>query len=287
MPSYRCQFVKPSADQMLRARRAAAAADARVKPNKSGAARSESSARLVASAAAKSKRVTRALHDGSDEAEAPATKPRRAKTTGEGEDKGTRSGLHTEEVDVRDPVSMTKLCVAARLSAGLPLCCRAHPDLFLFFFFSLSLALSSYRAMKSVPTADRLVTKRSHVHGWGLFVKLPVPRHDMIVEYMGETIRGTVSDLRERLYDEQQVGSCYLFRLGSDEIVDATKIGSMARFINHSCLPNAYAKVNAALHAPGSLLPLSSRRCLSAGCGARERTEEDRVLCAAGFSSGR
>jgi SET domain-containing protein len=38
------------------------------------------------------------------------------------------------------------------------------------------------------------------------------------------------------------VGSCYLFRLGRQEIVDATVRGGMARFINHSCEPNAYAK---------------------------------------------
>ena len=65
----------------------------------------------------------------------------------------------------------------------------------------------------------------------------------MIIEYMGETVRGPVADLRERLYEEQQVGSCYLFRLDKEEIVDATRRGSMARFINHSCAPNAYAKV--------------------------------------------
>ena len=99
--------------------------------------------------------------------------------------------------------------------------------------------------MKSVPTSERLVAKRSHVHGWGLFVKLPVVRNDMIVEYMGETVRGPVADLRERLYEEQRVGSCYLFRLDRSEIVDATRKGGMARFINHSCAPNAYAKVTA------------------------------------------
>ena len=55
-------------------------------------------------------------------------------------------------------------------------------------------------------------------------------------------VRGVVADLRERQYEEE-IGSCYLFRLDRTEIVDATKRGSMARFINHSCAPNAYAKV--------------------------------------------
>ncbi len=97
--------------------------------------------------------------------------------------------------------------------------------------------------MKSVPTSERVVAKRSHVHGWGLFLRVPVGKNEMIVEYVGETVRGPVADLRERLYEEQQVGSCYLFRLDRQEIVDATRKGGIARFINHSCAPNAYAKV--------------------------------------------
>jgi SET domain-containing protein len=32
-------------------------------------------------------------------------------------------------------------------------------------------------------------------------------------------------------------------RLDKDEIIDATRKGGMARFINHCCEPNAYARV--------------------------------------------
>ena len=39
------------------------------------------------------------------------------------------------------------------------------------------------------------------------------------------------------------MGSCYLFRLDKDYIIDATRTGGMARFINHCCEPNAYAGV--------------------------------------------
>jgi len=53
---------------------------------------------------------------------------------------------------------------------------------------------------------------------YGLFLRLPVARNDMIVEYMGETVRGPVADLRERVYEEQAVGSCYLFRLDRLEV---------------------------------------------------------------------
>ena len=89
----------------------------------------------------------------------------------------------------------------------------------------------------------RLVAKRSHIHGWGLFTKIDIPKNDPIVEYMGEVIHKPVADKREKLYDESGEGSCYMFRLDLTRIVDATVMGCMARFMNHSCSSNAYAKV--------------------------------------------
>ena len=49
--------------------------------------------------------------------------------------------------------------------------------------------------------------------------------------------------MREAVYEQEGVGSCYLFRLDKDEIVDATRTGGMARFMNHCCEPNAYAGI--------------------------------------------
>ena len=57
----------------------------------------------------------------------------------------------------------------------------------------------------------------------------------MLVEYMGEVVRQCVADLREKKYEEMGVGSCYLFRADADAIVDATRKGNLARFINHCC----------------------------------------------------
>eukprot|EP00536_Pseudo-nitzschia_multiseries_P012871 jgi/Psemu1/209814/e_gw1.512.53.1 len=100
-----------------------------------------------------------------------------------------------------------------------------------------------YREMKAVPIEQRLCPKRSHIHGWGLFTKVDLPKDTMIVEYMGEIIRKSVADAREKAYEISGEGSCYMFRLDLNRIVDATKIGCMARFMNHCCQPNAYAKV--------------------------------------------
>lgn len=64
-----------------------------------------------------------------------------------------------------------------------------------------------------------------------------------MVEYTGEVVRQEVADIRERRYEEEGMGSCYLFRLDEQWIIDATRAGGVARFMNHSCQPNAWSKV--------------------------------------------
>lgn len=41
--------------------------------------------------------------------------------------------------------------------------------------------------------------------------------------------------MRESRYEKEGIGSSYLFRVDQDTIIDATKCGNLARFINHSC----------------------------------------------------
>lgn len=84
---------------------------------------------------------------------------------------------------------------------------------------------------------------RSAIHGWGLYAMENIAFNDLIIEYVGEKVRQKVADLREMKYDKQGIGSSYLFRMVDDEIVDATKKGGIARFINHSCTPNCTAKI--------------------------------------------
>lgn len=84
---------------------------------------------------------------------------------------------------------------------------------------------------------------RSAIHGWGLYAEENIVVNDLIIEYVGEKVRQKVADMREIKYEKQGVGSSYLFRMMDDEIVDATKKGGIARFINHSCNPNCTAKI--------------------------------------------
>jgi histone-lysine N-methyltransferase SETD1 len=57
----------------------------------------------------------------------------------------------------------------------------------------------------------------------------------MVIEYIGQGIRPVVADRREKKYEETGIGSSYLFRVDLDTIIDATRTGNLARFINHSC----------------------------------------------------
>uniref|UniRef100_A0A1I7X9G2 [histone H3]-lysine(4) N-trimethyltransferase n=1 Tax=Heterorhabditis bacteriophora TaxID=37862 RepID=A0A1I7X9G2_HETBA len=88
---------------------------------------------------------------------------------------------------------------------------------------------------------------RSRIHGWGLYALEPIAPDDMIVEYVGQKVRPTVADEREKAYERRGIGSSYLFRIDDTcekfQVIDATKMGNFARFINHSCQPNCYAKV--------------------------------------------
>ncbi|XP_016656349.1 histone-lysine N-methyltransferase SETD1B-A [Acyrthosiphon pisum] len=84
---------------------------------------------------------------------------------------------------------------------------------------------------------------KSAIHDWGLFAMESIAADEMVIEYVGQMVRPVVADLRERQYEATGIGSSYLFRIDLDTIIDATKCGNLARFINHSCNPNCYAKI--------------------------------------------
>lgn len=44
-----------------------------------------------------------------------------------------------------------------------------------------------------------------------------------------------IADMREQRYEESGIRSSYMFRIDQGTIIDATKCGNVARFINHSC----------------------------------------------------
>eukprot|EP00730_Choanoeca_flexa_P018692 TRINITY_DN9103_c0_g1_i1.p1 TRINITY_DN9103_c0_g1~~TRINITY_DN9103_c0_g1_i1.p1 ORF type:complete len:1025 (+),score=232.02 TRINITY_DN9103_c0_g1_i1:14-3088(+) len=89
----------------------------------------------------------------------------------------------------------------------------------------------------------RLAFARSKIHDWGLFAMEAISKDAVVIEYVGEAIRQSVADERERRYTAVNIGSSYLFRIDETTIIDATRKGSIARFMNHSCEPNCWAQV--------------------------------------------
>eukprot|EP00268_Persea_americana_P028110 TRINITY_DN27341_c0_g1_i5.p1 TRINITY_DN27341_c0_g1~~TRINITY_DN27341_c0_g1_i5.p1 ORF type:complete len:1728 (+),score=355.07 TRINITY_DN27341_c0_g1_i5:389-5185(+) len=92
-----------------------------------------------------------------------------------------------------------------------------------------------------------LVVYKSGIHALGLYTSQFISRGAMVVEYVGEIVGLRVADKREIEYQSgrkvQYKSACYFFRIDKEHIIDATRKGGIARFVNHSCLPNCVAKV--------------------------------------------
>lgn len=83
----------------------------------------------------------------------------------------------------------------------------------------------------------RFAVRTSPIHGRGVFALRYIAKHTRIIEYKGELISHEEAD--ESNGEEHENPNHTMLWAVSDEIViDATKRGNSARWINHSCAPN-------------------------------------------------
>ncbi|XP_065318751.1 uncharacterized protein LOC135926748 [Gordionus sp. m RMFG-2023] len=101
---------------------------------------------------------------------------------------------------------------------------------------------SLYRKMKC-ECLKNVYLGKSRIQGMGLFAARDFDRDSMIIEYVGELIRSEVAEVRERsALLASAFASTYFFRLDDHSVLDATRSGGPARYINHSCDPNCRAQ---------------------------------------------
>lgn len=87
----------------------------------------------------------------------------------------------------------------------------------------------------------RIVTRRSAIHGNGVFAAADIPAGTRLVQYKGKLLTHAESD---RLYrDGAETGHTFLFSLNDDYVIDASRQGNSARWINHGCAPNCEAVI--------------------------------------------
>jgi SET domain-containing protein len=95
--------------------------------------------------------------------------------------------------------------------------------------------------MPRLVQSPRIIRKRSKLHGWGVFAAEPINKNKRIIDYAGELIGNKESTRREDRYLSQ--GCIWIFRVNRTWSRDAAVDGNLARFINHSCIGNCYARV--------------------------------------------
>ena len=74
-----------------------------------------------------------------------------------------------------------------------------------------------------------------------MFTTTEIPKNKRIIDYAGEKISNQESLRRERRYIER--GRIWCFKLTNRTVIDAAVGGNIARFINHSCRPNCYVRI--------------------------------------------
>lgn len=77
------------------------------------------------------------------------------------------------------------------------------------------------------------VVKRSSA-GLGLFANREFKKGELIIEYIGETVTEEEANRR---------GGKYLFELNDTWTIDGKGRSNTARYVNHSCKPNAYPEL--------------------------------------------
>jgi hypothetical protein len=106
-------------------------------------------------------------------------------------------------------------------------------------------AYSNYQtsAMPSkTPTTAgaRIQTRKSGVHGKGVFAAEDIAEGATVIEYTGEVISWKEA-LRRHPHDPAQPNHTFYFHIDDKNVIDGKVTGNAAKWINHACEPNCEA----------------------------------------------
>lgn len=86
----------------------------------------------------------------------------------------------------------------------------------------------------------RIETRRSEVHGNGVFAVQDLKAGELLMEYTGEVISWKEA-LRRHPHDPLQPNHTFYFHVDDKRVIDGGVNGNDAKWINHSCEPNCEA----------------------------------------------
>ena len=92
----------------------------------------------------------------------------------------------------------------------------------------------------TIAPGRRIQTRRSGVHGKGVFALQDVAEGEVLIEYIGEVISWDEAQDRHP-HDPKQPNHTFYFHVDENRVIDAKHGGNSARWINHSCDPNCFA----------------------------------------------
>ena len=100
--------------------------------------------------------------------------------------------------------------------------------------------MSKTPATKARATRQRIQTRRSGVHGKGVFALVDLAEGETLIEYTGEVIDWEEA-LERHPHDPTDPNHTFYFHVDEGRVIDAKYGGNSSRWINHSCDPNCVA----------------------------------------------
>ncbi|MET0290096.1 MAG: SET domain-containing protein-lysine N-methyltransferase [Pseudoxanthomonas sp.] len=91
---------------------------------------------------------------------------------------------------------------------------------------------------------NKIEARKSPIHGNGVFATDAIAKGERIIQYRGQLRTHEEVDADDN--GDVESGHTFLFTLNDDYVIDATKRGNVAKWINHSCSPNCEAMIEEA-----------------------------------------